>query len=197
MGVESAADWLGRRAPFAYRLLRPPWRALLRLAGRPAYWDARRHLRYYREAARLARVHVPEGGAVLDVGAHEAELVAELDWFARRVALDTRYVMPRRGVETVVCDFAHYRPDGRFDLVLCLQVLEHLADPAAFARKLLATGRTAIVSVPYRWPAGELESHRHDPVDEAKLREWTGADPIDSALVDDHGRPRLICVYRA
>src|SRR3954470_17820633 len=104
MGVESAADWLRGRAPRRLRLLRPPWRTLLRLAGRPAYWDARRHYRYYREAVRLARVHVPEGGAVLDVGAHEPELVAELDWFARRVALDTRYVMPHRGVETVVCD---------------------------------------------------------------------------------------------
>jgi Methyltransferase domain len=196
MGVESAADWLGRRAPFVYRVLRRPWRAVLRAARRPAYWDARRHYRYYREAVRLARAHVPEGGAVLDVGAHEAELVAEMDWFARRVALDARYVMPRRGVETVVCDFADYQPDKRFDLVLCLQVLEHVPDPAPFARKLLATGRTAIVSVPYRWPAGELHSHRHDLVDEAKLREWTGAEPIDSALVDDHGRQRLICVYR-
>src|SRR5947208_10115120 len=96
MGVESAADWLGRRAPFAYRLLRPPWRAVLRLAGRPAYWDARRHYRYYREAVRLARVHVPEGGAVLDVGAHEAEFVGQFRWFARRVVLATSYVMPRQ-----------------------------------------------------------------------------------------------------
>jgi SAM-dependent methyltransferase len=87
--------------------------------------------------------------------------------------------------------------DASFDAVLCLQVLEHVPDPAPFARKLLATGRAAIVSVPYRWPAGELHSHRHDLVDEAKLREWTGADPIDFALVDDRGRQRLICVYRA
>lgn len=196
MGAEAAGDWLGRHFPLVYRLIRPVWRRLLRVAGRPAYWDSRRHLRYYREAVRLAREHVPGGGRVLDVGAHEAELLRELDWFERRVALDVRYVMPRSGVETVVGDFRDYRPDGDFDLVLCLQVLEHLPDPSAFARKVLATGRTAIVSVPYRWPADARDSHRHDPVDEAKLRAWTGAEPVESSLVEDPGGWRLVCVYR-
>jgi hypothetical protein len=37
--------------------------------------------------------------------------------------------------------------------------------------------------------------HDQDPVDEAKLRSWTGRDPVESAVVDD-GRSRLLAVYR-
>ena len=196
MSIESSADWLGRNHPLAYRVIRQPWRLLMRMLGRPLYWDSRRHYRYYQEVVRLARLHVPTGGCVLDVGAHEAELLQQLSWFRSRTALDIRYVMPRRGVETVVADFEVFEPDGPFDLVLCLQVLEHLPRPQPFARKLLRTGRTVIISVPYGWPAGGHESHLHDPVDEAKLRLWTGAEPVETSMVDD-GRQRLIAVYRA
>jgi hypothetical protein len=161
----------------------------------PGYWDRRRHLSYYREVVRLARKHVPGGGEVIDVGAHETKLVEHLDWFERRVALDVRYVPPRRAVETVVADFEDYEPESRFDLVLCLQVLEHLERPAPFARKLLETGHTVIVTVPYRWPAGRCETHLQDPVDERKLRRWTERTPLETTIVEDEQR-RLIAVYR-
>jgi hypothetical protein len=192
--AEAAFDRLGRSRPLAYRLLRPPWKALRRALGRPTYWDSRRHYRYYKEVVRLARHYVPEGGRVIDVGAYEPELLRELSWFDTRVAIDVRYMMPRPGIETVVADFQDYEPDAPFDLVLCLQVLEHLPSPEPFARKLLRSGRTVIISVPYRWPAGGHATHEHDPVDEAKLRGWTGADPLESSIVDD-GKRRLVAVY--
>ena len=147
--IELGLDELGHRHPRAYRLARPPWRLLLRLRGTPAYWDRRRHYRYYDEVVQLAREHVPEGGSALDVGAHEADLLRRMDWFEHRLALDIRYVMPRRGVETVT----------------------------------------------YRWPADGHDPHLHDPVDEEKLRRWTGVEPVETVMVDD-GRRRLIAVYR-
>jgi len=64
----------------------------------------------------------------------------------------------------------------RFDLGLCLQVLEHIQDVSAFARKLLATAPHLIVSVPYRWEKGP-DDHLHDPVDLAKLSAWFGRQP--------------------
>jgi SAM-dependent methyltransferase len=167
-----------------------------RALDRRGYWDRRRHFRYYREVVRLAREHVPAGGAVLDVGAHETELLEELGWFRRRVALDAHRVPARPGVQTVVADFNRFDPAPRFDLVLCLQVLEHLEAPEPFARKLLETGRTAIISVPYRWPPWVTDEHLHDPVDEAKLRAWTGRKPIESSTITDLGMERLIVVYR-
>jgi hypothetical protein len=65
---------------------------------------------------------------------------------------------------------------GESSTRLCLQVLEHVPDVAAFARKLLRTTPHLIVSVPYRWEPGEAD-HIHDPVDEVKLASWFGRKP--------------------
>jgi hypothetical protein len=132
---------------------------------------------------------------VIDVGANETDILFELSGFTRRVALDIRFIPPRKGLETVVQDFHRYTPPTRFDLVLCLQVLEHLDEPEPFARKLFETGRTVIVSVPYRWPAGVVKGHVQDPVDEAKLLEWTGREPDEVCIAADRWK-RLIAVYR-
>jgi hypothetical protein len=194
--IKPVADALELRAPRLYRAARRPWRVLVRRLSLSGYWETRRHMNYYREAVRLAREHVSGGDRVLDVGSEETRLLGELDGFERRVALDIRPFPPQPGVERVVADFLEYRPDGPFDLVLCLQVLEHVDAPGPFARKLLATGRVVIISVPYRWPKGLEEDHIHDPIDEAKLRSWTGADPVEVCLVTDRSRQRLIAVYR-
>ena len=66
----------------------------------------------------------------------------------------------------------------------CLQVLEHIPDPTAFARKLFECGQVVIVSVPYRWEAGACSEHIHDPVDERKLREWLGGDWAERTILD-------------
>jgi hypothetical protein len=162
----------------------------------PSYWEARRDLRYYGEVVLLARAHVPAGRSVLDVGANETEVLERLEWFERRVALDVNEIPPRAGVETVAADFNEFEPAERFDLVLCLQVLEHLDRPGPFARKLLAAGRTTIISVPHEWPGWVTEEHVHDPVDESKLRAWTGCDPTETSIIKDLGMERLIAAYR-
>jgi hypothetical protein len=160
------------------------------------YWEARRGFAYYDKVVRLARRHAAEGGAALDVGAHETRLLQRLDWFDRRVALDADRVEPGDGVAGIVADFERFEPRERFDLALCLQVLEHLERPGPFARKLLATAPTAIVSVPHRWPPWTTDEHLHDPVDAAKLRRWTGHEPDETSVVEDLGMERLIAVYR-
>ena len=162
-----------------------------------AYWDTRREFGYYDEVVRLSRKHAGDGVAALDVGAHETRVLQRLDWFERRVALDAARVEPGPGVEAVVADFREFEPGGGFDLVLCLQVLEHLERPEPFARKLLATAPTAIVSVPHRWPPWTTDEHLHDPVDARKLQTWTGHDPAETAIVEDLGMERLIAVYRS
>jgi hypothetical protein len=200
MTIAAIADALWRRAPSIYRAARPPWRLVMRLLGRPtyaSYWERRRDFNYYAEAVRLARAHAPNGRSVLDVGANETEVTNLLHWFDRRVVLDRSYVAPRPGVETVTIDFMRYQPPVSFDLVLCLQVLEHVADPASFAKKLLATGRTVILSVPHAWPAGLVPDHVHDPIDEHTLGSWTGREPAEVSIVEDLGKKRLLAVYTA
>jgi hypothetical protein len=75
-------------------------------------------------------------------------------------------------------------------------VLEHLADPSSFAQKVLRAGRTAIISVPWQWPRGLGEGHVQDPVDGGKLERWTQRVPVETVIVEDNGRKRLIAVYQ-
>jgi hypothetical protein len=187
-----------------YRVARPLWRVFTRLLfwlgyrkteAEPSYWEARRNHRYYQEVVRLARIYVPAGGQVIDVGANETQVLQQLDWFGRRVALDLDDVPSQPGIETVVMDFMAYQPPSEFDLVICLQVLEHLQEPAMFARKLLETGRTVIISVPYKWPVGKSIWHPQDPVDEAKLEMWTRRKPDEISVISDENE-RLIVVYK-
>jgi hypothetical protein len=190
-------DEIGRRLhgryPALHRLALVPWRLIRDLVPVSAgYWERRRRMAYYSEVVRLARKWEPGGGRVIDVGAGPTRLLSRLDWFAERVALDRNWIPRQPGVQRLRAEYEAPRP---FALVLCLQVLEHLGDPAPFARKLLVTGRTVIVSVPYRWPAGLSPGHVQDPVDEAKLARWMGREPADSCVVHDE-RPRLIAVYR-
>jgi hypothetical protein len=97
----------------------------------------------------------------------------------------------------IKADFMGFAPPTPFDLVLCLQVLEHLERPAAFAEKLLDTGRIVIISVPYGWPKGRSASHRHDPIDEDKLLTWTKKPWIDHMVVrESNAEERLIVVLQ-
>ena len=134
------------------------------------------------------------GPAVLDVGARDTQILLALDWFPRRMALDLQRGLPLPGVEWIVADFLRWEPPIRFDLVLCLQVLEHLEDPSVFFRKLHGAGRVVIVSVPYRWPQGVHPEHVQDPVDEQKLLGWAGQQPLETRIVMDE-RERLIAVF--
>lgn len=160
-----------------------------------SYWQDRRHMRYYNQTLEFAQRYAAGGDSVLDVGSRDCEYIAWFDWFQRKVVLDLKPPPPRPGVETVAGDFLTWQPDTTFDLVLCLQVLEHLADPAPFCRKLLAASRVVIVSVPYRWPKGLCRYHVQDPVDEAKLAGWAGRAALDQAVVRDGARERLVAVF--
>jgi len=160
-----------------------------------SYWSDRQHMRYYSQVLIYAQRFAAGGGSVLDVGGRDCQYIAWFDWFRRKVVLDLKPPPPWPGVETVAADFLAWQPDAVFDLVLCLQVLEHLADPISFCRKLLAAGRVVIISVPYRWPKGLCRYHLQDPVDEAKLQGWAGQLMGEYSIVRDGNRDRLIAVF--
>lgn len=196
MRVDHVARWLAHASPRIYRIARALWRLSKRIVPiEDHYWAKRNHYNYYADIVRLCREYEPAGGHVIDVGAGPTQVLRRLDWFAHRVALDRTYVPPRATIDAICMDFVNYHPDRYFDLVLCLQVLEHLDDPAPFARKLLNTGRTVIISVPYKWPRGFHPPHVQDPVDEATLLTWTRQSPVETRVVAN-GSQRLIAVYR-
>jgi hypothetical protein len=185
---------------WVYQFLRPPRKGRRNRAGKyghtgPLYWENRKKMKYYQTVVDLSRKYAPAAAQAIDIGSNITQVIHQLAWIPRRVALDIENVPPALGLETIRADFMAYDPGTVFDLVLCLQVLEHLQNPEPFAQKLLQTGRTLILAVPYRWPQGLVGSHIQDPVDEAKLFSWMHREPVETAIVTDKNRRRLVAVY--
>lgn len=163
----------------------------------PCYWNRRKDLLYYQVVRILATGLAQGAGSVLDVGSHGSPY---LEWFEGvpvRTSLDLVEPYRAEGVTSIVSDYLAWDPDRRYDLVLCLQVLEHVPDARAFARKLLASGRIVIVSVPYRWRPGKSKNHVQDPVTMRKVAGWFGRRPNFAHLVVEpaKGTERLVCVF--
>ncbi len=143
---------------------------------RRSYWDRRADSLYLQYVYFLARVVGREALSVIDVGSNECPYIEWLDWIPRKLSVDIDAPYSSATVEGRRGEFLALEIGERFDLGLCLQVLEHVPDVSAFARKLLVTTPHLIVSVPYKWEAGHAE-HVHDPVDEVKLDAWFGRKP--------------------
>lgn len=168
-------------------------------AGSPqiSYWEARKNFLYYQVVRIIATGVADDAKSVLDVGSMGCPY---LDWFPdaeHRTSLDLRKPYVADGIQSVTSNYFDWTPDRTYDLVLCLQVLEHVPSAGDFAQKLLASGKIVVASVPYRWSAGSVSSHKHDPVDEAKMRSWFGREPNYSYICAEvnTGARRLICVY--
>ena len=170
-------------------------RRRLRPAKPEAYWESRRHMRYYRETVALVQRHCPNAASVLDVGARDTPVASWFSWIPARTAIDLDAVPRVPGATNIRGDFLAYAPEEPFDVVLCLQVLEHLDDPEAFVRKLFAVGRSVVISVPYRWPKGMVKDHVQDPVDERKLLAWTKRPWREHRIVTDDNYARLITIF--
>lgn len=161
------------------------------------YWETRKEYVYYKKVLELAKKYCPEGGSLLDVGGGQnCEYLSWFDWFSYKEIVDIEKMAPMPGITTKTVDFMEYESDKQFDLVLCLQVLEHLENPRDFCRKLFTHGKTVIISVPYKWSAGSCEFHLQDPVDEAKLSLWAGRAWEETNIATDVPNKRFIAVYK-
>lgn len=164
------------------------------LGNKRSYWQKRRHLVYYRKVVRLAKNYAPQAKSILDVGSFHTPYLRRFGWIREKVSLD---VKPGnlKGIRVVQTDFLQWKPDKKYDVVLCLQVLEHLENPSRFAQKLLRCGRLVIISVPYRWTSNTYYRHIHDPIDEAKLQNWLGRSWNEAVIATEkNGVQRLIVV---
>lgn len=159
-----------------------------------SYWQDRKDLSYYRTVDQFARDYCPNGKTLLDVGGGVGLGCRYLERFSQYER--TSIEKPTRGcslqgVRVIHSNFLQWQPQQTYDLVLCLQVLEHILDASTFAQRLFECGPVVIISVPYQWQAGSCPYHVHDPIDDAKLRTWTARTPAARKVADF----RLITVY--
>jgi len=157
-----------------------------------SHYEPDRTRAYYAVAHDLVMRLQPS--SVLDVGGRQSPLLSTLPPSISRTCLDIER-LPRLdpGIRFVHADFATWSPDTTYDVVTCLEVLQHVDDPAAFAQKLFTVGRTVLLSVPFRLPRG-MNPGRHPNLDETTLQRWTGRRPTAVQLVRD-GFDRLLAVY--
>lgn len=164
------------------------------------YWEERQGLVYYRYVDLIVRGVAPRTKSIIDVGSSNTSIVEWFDWVPVRHALDKRNPYSSENVGAIKQDFLQFNPASKYDLAICLQVLEHIPDAGTFARKLFDIARSVLISVPYQWPAGDCKYHVHDPVDEDKLEYWTRRKPdydivVKEPLIDSPKGQRLIAYY--
>lgn len=156
------------------------------------YWRRRRGMAYYQRSLDFVRHYAPQ--SVLDVGGGVGigcQYLAQVDCPVK-VSLELAGDAQLAGVQVVKQDFLVWQPDRQYDVVMCLQVLEHLHDPATFAAKLFECAvKGVVISVPYLWERGACSYHVQDPIDDRKLGRWIGRPPSDRCVATT----RLIVRY--
>ena len=169
------------------------------IPGTAAYWADRSELMYYQYVEFILRVVARDAESMVDVGTGGCPYIEWFDWIPERTSIDLDVCYESEAVKGVRGNILEMNFAERFDVGTCLQVLEHIPDPAPFCARLQEICRILVVSVPYEWPAGRTEGHIHDPVTTRKLASWMGRQPNDTVVVTEPfhrtKNRRLIAVY--
>lgn len=161
------------------------------------YWQDRMDLLYYGYVDFIMRTLARDAASHLDVGTANCPYQEWFDWIPERISFDRAPPYASANVTGIEGDFMAHDFGRRFDVVSCLQVLEHVPDAQAFTRRLMALGDLVIISVPFMWPEHMLDDHVHDPVSLEKLTDWAGRAPNYHVVVEEpfRSRKRLIAVF--
>jgi hypothetical protein len=173
-----------------------PFPRLEGLLKRKNYYESRADLFYYKVVKDWINRYSP-GKQIIDVGSHSTPIVLEGE-FEHRMMVDLKpFQVDYPQVEQIQTDWMTLDLEAKSDLVLCLQVLEHLDDElvARFAQKVIASGKKAIISVPYRWRKGYCKYHCQDPVTLEKLISWTSQEPVEYYIESRDPDERLIALF--
>ena len=161
------------------------------------YWERRAWSLYLHAVKDVVGNLGRDAKSIIDVGSAACPYLDWYDWIPHKTSLDLRrpYVAP--GINSVKSDFLTWNPDRDYDILTCLQVMEHVPSAEEFAQKILSISKIAVVSLPFMWKAGLNVSHVHDPVDEEKIIGWFGRKPNASFKIKEvvSGSERVIHVY--
>jgi len=159
-----------------------------------AYYNERKDYHYYKKVQSI--LNSVQFNSIIDVGSRKSPIMQNLDSNIYKVMLDLIPIPPQPGMNMITADFYEWEPDRKYDVALCLQVLEHLDKPKEFAQKLFQVAPIVIISVPYKWAKGACKYHVQDPINEEKILSWTGRQPDEKHIVTDRKKRRIICLYR-
>lgn len=167
-----------------------------------SYWRKRSDALYYNCVDYVMRTVAKDARSLIDVGTGNCPYLEWFDWIPERVSVDINVPYDEGGVRGIVGDIHEIDFGKRFDVCTCLQVLEHVPDAKAFARRLQELADLLIVSVPYKWTATPVRvpGHVNDPVDEEKLAVWMGREANYRIIVEEpfsppHRARRLVAIY--
>ena len=137
--------------------------------------------------------------SLIDIGGWKGSFVERIK-IPDRTILDLHKMEQKDdNIKRISTNFLTYKTDIRYDIVTCLQVLEHIDDKyvGLFTKKLFEMAkRYVIISVPYKWKKGACKWHLQDPIDEKKLFSWTKKTPNNQYIITEkNGIQRLIAVY--
>lgn len=154
------------------------------------YWLSRAHAKLYKRIRQIVSNESASAETMLEVGSYLTPISAEFQWIPKRTVTDMQiwkapsWFWDRLGMEAIDGDFMNFPTDSKYDVVLCLQVVEHLPDDlvSKFIQKMVQLGKTTIVSTTYLHPHWYTESwgHLQDPIDKDKFTKWFG----DNATLD-------------
>ena len=168
-------------------------------ASADSYWDKRKDFVYLHVVRTLMDGLSASVSSAIDIGSNGCPYVTWLPDHVSKASLDRHRPYVGEGVESIKANFLTWQAPRCYDLVTCLQVLEHVPDVKTFCDKLLEISNVLIVSVPYKWPENKNRNHIHDPVDENKMLQWFGFEPNFSYVATEviASSERLIQVYDA
>lgn len=129
-----------------------------------------------------------QGKSVIDIGAGPTSLLLKSHNYSKAVAVDPlmdtfpswvrdRYLSV--GIKPVCSGGEDFQTDERFDIVLCMNVLQHVVDPVKMVSNMRKIGKEVRS---YEWiniPSDSLHPH---VLEEHKLNEWFGGKGIVEAV---------------
>lgn len=195
-GLAKVKRGLRRRLKRLQRRLRA-WK-ILPASATVGYWTDRASFHYYSVVEDWIEEQ-DAGQWIIDVGSRSTPMSLKGS-FERRTMIDIEpFPQAFEGVEQVNADWMRFPIEQKADLVLCLQVLEHLDDELVepFAKRVIAAGKRSIISVPYRWKETACATHLQDPVDFDKFIGWTGQMPVKYYIESRDVDQRLIAMFES
>lgn len=166
------------------------------------FWDVVDKYPYYRarwEYFEVAIDYVQQSGFqyCLEIGAHRLPLFHNSD------LLDVKQVRYTRPLDFVWnCDkFPWPVEDQSYDVVVALQVWEHLKYPRKSFLEVERIAKNAILSLPYKWGRKSCSSKNHQNITTKVIKKWTEMQPLYSKVVISgchvrrRYRKRIVCCY--